>query len=162
MKLPVSDFKWVKKKKYAKNPLHFINKINVEGKKGYLLEVDLLYPKKIQKKHKHFPLAPHTVEIKYENLSPYAQDALIKTGGKKNYKSQKLIGSFLPREKYVLHIKNLKMYLKLGMKLKKVHRILQFKQEAFLKPYIDLCTEKRRNAMTKFEKNFYKLMCNAG
>lgn len=158
MKLPKGDFKWVDTTKIV-DIEKFISDIDVDGSKGYLLCVDLLYPEKLHKKHAEFPLAPHCLQICYDDLSPYAKKCLE---GETTYKSEKLVASFLPKKKYVLHIKNLKLYLQLGMKLKKVHKILEFTQEAFLKPYIDLCTEKRQKACNKFEKNLFKLMCNSG
>ena len=68
---------------------------------------------------------------------------------------------FLPRRmKYVVHIKSLKQTLNHGLKLKKVHRIIEFNQKAWLKPYIDMNTELRKVAGNDFEKDFYKLMNN--
>ena len=62
--------------------------------------------------------------------------------------------------KYVVHIKSLKQTLNHGLKLKKVHRIIEFNQKAWLKPYIDMNTELRKVAGNDFEKDFYKLMNN--
>ena len=56
---------------------------------------------------------------------------------------------------------NLKFYLKHGMKLKKIHKILQFNQSHWLKPYIDLNTQLRQEADNKFEEGFAKLMNNS-
>ena len=56
---------------------------------------------------------------------------------------------------------NLKYYIQKGLHLTKVHRILQFKQKAWLKPYVQRCTEKRMQAKNTFEKDFWKLMINS-
>ena len=60
-----------------------------------------------------------------------------------------------------VHIKSLKQALNHGLKLIKVHRIIEFNQEAWLKPYIDMNTELRNLAKNDFEEDFFKLMNNA-
>ena len=65
------------------------------------------------------------------------------------------------KNNYVTHYRNLQFYLKQGMKLKKVHRVLEFDQERWMKPYIEMNTEFRKEAKNDFEKNFYKLMNNS-
>ena len=76
-------------------------------------------------------------------------------------KCKKLVCNFYNKKNYVLHIRSLKQALNHGLILKKVHRGIQFNQEAWLKPYIDMNTELTKKAKNDFEKDFFKLMNNA-
>ena len=76
-------------------------------------------------------------------------------------KCKKLVCNLRNKKKYAVHIKSLKQALNHGLKLKKVHRIIEFNQEAWLKPYIDMNTELRKVAKDDFEKDLFKLMNNA-
>ena len=76
-------------------------------------------------------------------------------------KSKKYRSSIEDKEKYIIHIKALKQALNHSLKLKEVHRIIQFKQEAWLKPYIDINTKYRTEAENEIEKMFFKLMNNS-
>ena len=76
-------------------------------------------------------------------------------------KTQKLVCNLWDKKKYVVHISILKQALNHGLKLKKVHRVIEFNQEAWLKKYIDMNTELRKKASNDFEKDFFKLMNNA-
>ena len=74
---------------------------------------------------------------------------------------EKLVGTFLPKNHYVLHYKNLRQYLNLGMKLKKVHRGISFYQSDWMKSYITKNTDLRKQAKNAFEKEYFKLMNNS-
>ena len=76
-------------------------------------------------------------------------------------KTQKLVCNLHDKKKYVVHISILKQALNHGLKLKKVHRVIEFNQAAWLKKYIDMNTEFRKKASNDFEKDFFKLMNNA-
>ena len=65
------------------------------------------------------------------------------------------------KENYVIHISALKQALNHGLILKEVHRVIEFRQEAWLKPYSDMNTKLRTDAKNDFEKDFFKLMNNS-
>ena len=65
------------------------------------------------------------------------------------------------KNNYVIHIRSLKHALNPGLILKKVYRVIQFNQEAWLKPYIDMNAELRKQAKNDFEKDFFQLMNNS-
>ena len=118
----------------------FINNYGEDSDKGYILEVDVNYPKNLHGLHEHLPFLPERMKI-----------------GKCN----KLACNLNDKKNYVVHIRSLKQALNHGLILKKVHRVIQFNQEAWLRPYIDMNTELRKKAKNDFEKDFFKLMNNA-
>ena len=139
-KLPVKNFKWIKKEELSKFNKDFIKNFDENGNIGYFLEVDIDYWKELFNLHKDLSFLPES---------------------KKVNKVEKLICSTEYKKKNVIHIRSLKQALINGLKLKKVHRVIQFKQKAWLKVYIDMNTELRKNAKNEFEKNFFKLMNNS-
>ena len=85
----------------------------------------------------------------------------MKTERMKINKCSKLVCTLHDKENYVIHIRALKQALNHGLVLKKVHRVIKFYQEAWLKPYIDMNTKLRTEAKNDFEKDFFKLMNNS-
>ena len=73
----------------------------------------------------------------------------------------KLASNLMPKNNYVVHYRNLKYYLSQGLILKKVHKTLEFKQSAWMKPYIDFNTQKRKEATNEADKNLFKVLNNA-
>jgi len=126
--LPVGGFKWMDEKD-LENWREFSDQ---EGR-GCILEIDLEYPRKLHDLHNEHPLAPERLIVN---------------------KVEKLIPNLWDKKKYVLHYKNLKQYLDLGLKLKKVHRGISFDEKAWLRPYIALNTNLRSKAQNEFEKDF--------
>ena len=114
----------------------------------------------MHEEHKDYPLAPEKIKIEEEMLSPYSLEIknkyYIKVGGIK-----KLVSNVMSKKNYVVHYRNVQYYLSLGMILTKVHRILEFKQSAWMKPYINFNTHKWREATNKADKNPFKLLNNA-
>ena len=93
-------------------------------------------------------------------MSDY-QKILIKDLELKLPDTEKLLLTLEDKSNCVVHYRNLQFYLKQGMKLKSVHRVLEFEQECWMEPYIRMNTEFRKKAKSDFEKNFYKLMNNS-
>ena len=136
--LPVNGFKWIKNT--SKIHEEFIKNYDEDSDKGYILEVDVKYPSKLHDLHSDLPFLPKRMNID---------------------KCKKLVCNLRNKKKYVVHVRSLKKALNHGLKLKKVHRIIEFNQEAWLKPYIDMNTELRKIVRNDFEKDFFKLMNNA-
>ena len=155
--LPTGGFKWLTEKQI--NNLN-LAKYQEDSNKGLILEVDLEYPRELHDLHNDYPLAAEKVKVTEDMISGYskkiAEKYKISTG-----LVHKLIPTLSNKEKYVLHYRNLQLYTDLGLKLTKVHRVLEFNQSAWLKQYIDFNTQKRTNAKNAFEKDFFKLMNNS-
>ena len=92
--------------------------------------------------------------VQEEMLSDYSREILGREGMTIG-KVQKLIPNLKDKEKYVLHYRDLQLYLKLGLKLKKIHRALEFSQSKWLEPYIAFNTQKRAKAKNAFENDFF-------
>ena len=152
--LPTGKLKFINTKNFD------VSKVKDDDKYGYILEVDLECPHELHNSHSDYPLAPERLKINSNMLNNYSKD-LKKKLCIENSKIEKLVPNLFNKTKYVTHYRNLKFYLEQGLKLLKVHKILQFEQFSWLKSYIEFNTEKRKNAKSKFEKNFFKLMNNS-
>lgn len=97
--LPYQDFRWMRKEEMEK--LNLEKDITTKsGERGYIFEVDLEYPEHLHLKHSSFPLAPHSMEITEEEISPYSKECMNLIYGKKKHKARKLVSSFKTRYKY--------------------------------------------------------------
>ena len=79
----------------------------------------------------------------------------------KNLNHQKLMQTPNNKSNYTVHYLNLKLYVKLGLIVKNINRVLQFPQSLWLRPYILLNTENRQRSVNKFQEGFFKLMNNS-
>lgn len=137
--LPYGGFQWVDKQ----DIINFnINSIGLNDDIGYILEVDLEYPRKIHDLHADLPFCS-------EHLT---------APGKRD---KKLLLTLYAKKRYVVHYRMLQQCLKYGLKLTYIHRILQFNQSPWLKDYITLNTTLRTRANNDFAKNLFKLLNNA-
>ena len=130
---------------------------------GYILEIDLDYPKEFHDLHKDYPLAPEIMCINENIFSQIQKDIHKYYYGKdvSDEKANKLVLDIMDKKKYILHISALKFYLQQGLNFRKIHRRIKFKQANFLKIFIEFNTEKRKNTNNDFEKDLFLLMNNS-
>ena len=107
------------------------------GQKGYLFEVDIEYPRELWDKHKDLPFL---AELRVIN------------------KTRTFVTTYQDKKNYVVYISALQQALNYGLILKEVHKVIKFDQSPWMSEYINLCVDKRKNALKL--KNFYKLMIN--
>ena len=130
-----------------------LSSIRKDSPEGYILELDLKYPIESHDYFDDYPPAPEKLKVTNDMLSKYCSDIANKHGirvGEVN----KLIPNLGNKKNYVIHYRNLQLYILLGIKVTKFHRILKFKQSDWMKKYIDFNTEKRKNANNNYEKKF--------
>ena len=120
-KLLVNNFEWIEDTSQFNED--FIKNYNEESGEGYFLEADVQYIEKLHERHNDLPFLPERMKIE---------------------KFQKLVANLHDKTEYSLHIRNLEQTLSHGLALKKVHRIIQVHQNAWLKSYIDMNTDLRR------------------
>ena len=130
--LPTGEFRWIDVKE--EDPEELTEKLvnNSKWKYGYLLEVDVDYPKELHNSHNDLPFLCEKFKVNGV---------------------EKLVPNLFNKEKYVIHIKALKQALDHGLVLRKIHRVIQFKQSSWMKEYIDFNTKLRTAAKNDFEKD---------
>ena len=132
--LPTGGFKWVDVNPYE------ISKLATQTDKGYILEVNVSYPKDLHDSHNDLPFNYERMEI---------------NGVKK------LVPNLRDKKSYVIHIQALNQVLQHGLRLDRIHRAIEFNQSPWLKTYIDFNTQLRMAAINDLEKDFFKLMNNS-
>ena len=154
--LPTGGFKWLTDKEIDKVDLA---KYKDDSSTGPILEVDLEYAEELHDQH-NYPLAPEQLEVTGDMLSDYCK-RIQASLSVSSVSVKKLIPNLIDKSKYILHYRNLQLYLSLGLKIKTVHRVLRFTQSPWLKQYINFNTDKRTHAKNAFEKDFFKLTNNS-
>ena len=134
--LPTSDFRWLTEKKFSKIDLA---KYKDNSRKGVILEVDLENPQELHDLHNDYPLSTRKKKVTKEMLSSYCESTREKLNTSIS-QVHKLIPTLNKKEKYMLLYRILQLYTDLGLKVKKVHRVLEFNQSPWLKQYIDFNT----------------------
>ena len=132
--LPTGGFRWVDVSSDE------IDELVSLKDRGYLLEVDVAHPRELHDYHNDLPFMCGRMKING---------------------IEKLVPNLYYKKKYVIHIRALKQALDHGLVLEKIYRVMEFKQSAWMKEYIDFNTKLRTAAKNDFEKDFYKLMNNS-
>jgi hypothetical protein len=160
-KLPVGGFKFIDPNDFEVNDPRYGGLPGMPGDKrewqgdvGAFVQCDVEYPKELHDDHSDFPRLPETMVV---------QDHMISESQKSSTrgKNVKLVAHLFNREKYTCHVSVLKFAVSMGLKITKVHQVLEFKQSAWLRPWIDLNTMHRKAATTKAMQDYFKLMSNA-
>ncbi|RLU16912.1 hypothetical protein DMN91_010981, partial [Ooceraea biroi] len=135
--LPSSGFRWAEDISTLD-----VNAIPPDSPTGYILEVDLEYPRYLHDVHADLPFCP-TREAPPDK------------------RQKKLLATLCDKERYVIHYRTLQQCTRNGLRVKRIHRALEFAQSTWLRDYIELNTGFRTRATNDFEKNLYKLINNA-
>ena len=158
--LPKDGFMWVDDVSMFTE--EYIGNLKPDQDIGYFIEADLEYPDHLHDAHNSFPLGPEKTSIRKDMLSDYQNNIAEKLGVKPG--GEKVCLTLNDKKNYSCHYMQLKQMLEMGLKLKKVHRVLQFNQSPWLQSYIDMNTENRRKAQqdgNKCLEALFKLMNNA-
>ena len=131
--LPTGGFRWVDVNH------NDISELATRTDKGYILEVDVSYPKELHNQHNDLPFMCERMEINGV---------------------EKLVPNLRNKMNYVIHIQALNQVLQHGLRLDRIHRAIEFDQSTWLKNYIDFNTQLRTAAANDFRKDFFKLMNN--
>ena len=140
-KLHIDGFKW--KYIFFRFSEDFIKNYDENSDNGHILEVDFEYPKELLfNKHKDLPFLPGKMKTKLNG-------------------PEKLVCNINNKKNFAVHIRSLKQALNHGLILKEVHNVIEFNQEAWLKPCIEMNTKLIAEAKNDSGKDFFKLMNNA-
>ena len=131
-----------------------LQELSDDAEDGYIFEVDLHYPTHQHNRHDDYPLTPESLVIDHSMYS-FTQQAVFPESALQ----RKLTPNLRDKVKYVVHYRNLKLYLQLGLVVTKVHRVLTFKQLPWLKAYIDVNT--RQRSLAGDLNDFFNLMNNS-
>ena len=156
--LPWKNFEWMSPHQLNYD---FIKRLEPEGEVGCIIQCSLEYPVALHDYHSDYPLAPIKKSIPYGMLSPVARMICDKHKLKRTTNVEKLLATVEDKYFYILHYRNLQLYVSLGLRVKKIHAGIIFKQGPIMKSYVDFNSEKRAQATNKFDTDFYKLLSNS-
>ncbi|XP_064464359.1 uncharacterized protein LOC135375618 [Ornithodoros turicata] len=156
--LPYGGFEWLTEDEITNLD---ITHLPDDAPMGYFLEVDLAYDKEIHQRHRDLPVAPEKMSVPYDLLSEYQKELMKKFHLPEKATDAKLLLTLFDKERYFLHYRNLQLYMHLGLRLTKVHRVLKFNQKPFLRSYVDFNHDLRKRATNAFESSQAKIAINS-
>ena len=121
--LPIGDFTFLTEEEVVSFDLDATTK---SDDYGFNLKVDLKYPEHLHDVHSDYPLAAERLRITKEMLPAYSYSLTSK-----HVTSEKLSPNLYDKTTYAVHYENLRFYVKHGLQIIKVHRILKFKQSVW-------------------------------
>ena len=157
--LPCGNFEWVTELDQLK--LQYFLKVPDDSCTGYIIECDFDYPIHLHNFHCDYPLAPSKNKISYSQLSSYAKRVCDKHKLKSSVNTEKLMATLTNKNHYILHYRTLQLYVRLGLVVTKIHRVLKFKQAPIMRSYIEFNSAKRAAAINDFDIGFFKLLSNS-
>ncbi|KAL5267281.1 hypothetical protein ACHWQZ_G004350 [Mnemiopsis leidyi] len=160
-KVPIDEIGFVNESTVAEWTTQDIIDMDASGDYSYIFEVDIEIPEEIHDQTSDYPLCPEKLEITKDMLSPKSWEMRVQRGCGRDFNSTKLAPNFFPKKAYVTHLRNLQFCLSQGAKLTKIRRVIHFRQEAWIAPYIAENTRLRQQAADEFERDYYKLLNNA-
>ena len=157
--LPVGGYEWMTPDEIDRVDWRTLDTRRADT--GYVLMVDLDYDPAAFVRHETFPLAPESIPITEEMLSPLSLSYLDSFGQRGTLNSTRLTSHFLPRTKYVVHCRNLAYYLRNGMRLVRVHHAIRFRQAPFLNSFMKFISDKKAATNDPFQRKLLKLYLNS-
>jgi hypothetical protein len=151
--LPIDGYRW-------ETPESFDVNIDTTGERGYIVRVDLEYPRELHDLHNMYPLAPERMAVDEAMLTP-VQKAWLTRNGSGHVPCEKLVPNLQGKTNYVVSLPVLQLYMRLGMRVTKVTQVISYRQGRWLEPYITMNTELRKKARNDFEKDLFKLANNS-
>ena len=160
--LPIGNFHYLEPEEY--NHINW-KTIKLDTEIGYFVICDLQYPPTVQEKTKNFPLAPEIHQISGHMFTSYMKQMLSRNRLSRNPASinpegclprKKLLTTCWKKIEYGVHFAALQCYLKYGLIIDTIHRVIQFKQDPIFRDFINYNTQRRTVAANDFEKDFYK------
>lgn len=152
--LPVGDYRWMTASELQQTDY---TAYSDDDEWGFILEVDLAVPEHLHDYFNGFPPCPERLTITGDKASIHMQRCMQHLGiDQESFRRKTITATLAPKIRYRIHNRLLSLYLKLGLRITKVHRGVRFRVGKFLSEYMNKLANIRRNATSNFRKNIAK------